>query len=874
MFDIFDVIEGKAELENKEFTKKAAKKKKDKKIVEEKAEEKKVVFENVPKSSEVPEVVDSNVKSEYIEQSMQENKISELESAEVEDNSNNDLNEDSEDDSANLNKTDIENDTGLKFLENPITNHALVGRKKSVFNKYGEDAALFLGRVNEPDYEKKDIYFDSLDPQVVFVCGSRGSGKSYVIGVLAEELALKNSNVGMVVIDPVGVFWSMKHPNRDEREVKLLNNYDLEPKGLDNVFVFIPEGAKTKTPKETYDSTFTIMPSMLTAEDWAITFGIDRFSPTGLLLEKVLKKVEEGYRTIDGLMFKGKGKNYDINDLIYCLDTSEDLTSKERGFKRDSLRALISRFEAAKAWGIFSKTGTPLIEVVVPGQLTVIDVSFLDENVAALLVGVLARRVLAARKINTRKQAARKMGSEGDEQTLEYDIPPTWLFIDEAHTLIPGGGIVTPASKALIEYVKQGRQPGCSLVFATQQPSAIDTRVLSQVGTLICYKLVFDDDIKAVFKRMPTQVPSSFKKPGFIKKLEIGVPLIADRVETTSRAFVANIRPRMSQHEGRETQTAEIKQQLNNSEILENMVFIAKNKLDVYEELDLQGIQTLLKILNMKYKTDVDFEQFSNALISAGVKLENEKYYVEKDDETPEKYLQRIVYKTIVPEYDQGEIEGITKRNLGWDDISIKKVYRPIFKINYKVYNNDGSFVSDLCYIDPVKVEFLHFVDKNFVYSQGFNELRLFDADDVNILMKLPNKNGFDVDWLKNTTGFGEVKLKRVMDRFVQVGLARKEKRGIKNVYFLLKDIDIPKKPLIKILSSMNKLPVQDTEVPQDEILDPRISIEALRNVLGTLWGNIKIDDVETMLREEYMITNLDTKESVLFETYTAKKVA
>jgi len=39
--------------------------------------------------------------------------------------------------------------------------------------------------------EDKDIYMDSLNPHVVFVCGARGSGKSYVLGVIAEELAIE-----------------------------------------------------------------------------------------------------------------------------------------------------------------------------------------------------------------------------------------------------------------------------------------------------------------------------------------------------------------------------------------------------------------------------------------------------------------------------------------------------------------------------------------------------------------------------------------------------------------------------------------------------------------------------------------------------------
>ena len=64
----------------------------------------------------------------------------------------------------------------LKFLQND-EGKAFIGRKKSVFQKYGDEAALFIGRVGEKDLQDKDIYLDSLNPHVVFVCGARGSGK-------------------------------------------------------------------------------------------------------------------------------------------------------------------------------------------------------------------------------------------------------------------------------------------------------------------------------------------------------------------------------------------------------------------------------------------------------------------------------------------------------------------------------------------------------------------------------------------------------------------------------------------------------------------------------------------------------------------------
>ncbi|MEK6821477.1 MAG: hypothetical protein AABY11_03715, partial [archaeon] len=149
------------------------------------------------------------------------------------------------------------NDSGslmkLELLEDPKEKAVFIGRKKSVLQKSGMSGALYLGRVEDDEkYANHKLYLDSLNPHVVFVCGARGSGKSYVLGVVAEELALQNPDVGVVVVDPVGVFWSMRFPNKEEKEVKELPQFDLLPQGLDNLRVFIPEGMKKETPPSTY----------------------------------------------------------------------------------------------------------------------------------------------------------------------------------------------------------------------------------------------------------------------------------------------------------------------------------------------------------------------------------------------------------------------------------------------------------------------------------------------------------------------------------------------------------------------------------------------------------------------------------------------
>ncbi len=468
-----------------------------------------------------------------------------------------------------------------------------IGRKKSIHQKYGEEGALLLGKSVEKNAYGKLVYLDAILPHVIFITGARGSGKSYSLGCIAEELVLKNPNVASVIIDPVGIFWSMKYPNRDEKELKELTEWGLEPKGIEQVRVFIPLGLKDSVPRNTYDKLFSLRPSELTVDDWCLTFGIERFSPTGLLLEKAIEKARQKY------------KNYSIDELVKVIETDKELTSKEKGFKADSRRALVSRLEAAKSWGVFSKEGTSLAEVCKKGKVSVIDISFLEENVASLVIGMLARKILNARKLITRQASMKNYLEEIKDldELLDVEIPPTWLFIDEAHTLIPSGTAKTAATDALIEYVKQGRRPGCSLVFATQQPSAIDTKVLSQLDLLVCHKLVFEEDLKAVMKRIPTVVPKEYEKTNFIRSLPIGIALVGDRSDETSRAFCVKIRPRFSQHEGREVDL--IEEKLSPEKLEEVITGLVVKRLEKLGKLSLVKLEEIVDTMNLKYDAKI-----------------------------------------------------------------------------------------------------------------------------------------------------------------------------------------------------------------------------------------------------------------------------
>ncbi|MEM0360026.1 MAG: helicase HerA-like domain-containing protein [Candidatus Diapherotrites archaeon] len=816
----------------------------------------------------------------------------------------------------------------LSFL-NDGKKSVLIGRKKSVFEKYGFEGALHIGRIAEQEFSGNEVFLDSLNPHVVFVCGARGSGKSYALGIMAEELALKNKNVGIIVIDPVGVFWSMRFPNREEKEIESLKEWGLKPKGLENLMVFIPKGMEKETPRETYDATFSIRPSLLTATDWCLTFGIDKFSPTGLLLEQAMEKVKTGYTTIEGEKIKAKGKDYSIEDIVACLEKDTDLNSGDTGYKKDSIRALVSRFAGAKAWGIFDSTGTPLTELSRENQLTVIDTSFLDDNVTALVIGILARRILAARKVSTRKEAAKRMEVEKESKLLEFEIPPTWLFIDEAHLLIPSGNMKTPATEGLLEYVKQGRRPGCSLVFATQQPSAIDSRVLSQLDIIMTHKLVFNDDIKAVYKRTPAIIPHKYKAGAFIKTLPVGTALTGDRREETSRAFLLKFRPRMSQHEGREAETIEVKKTLDNEAVQRLIAGMYLNRLKRDNYFKVKELERILDSMNKKYSASVALEDIIKELKKNGALFKEKEGIIElpvekEKPESPEEREEEIEEAEMEKEPEPKEIEQlkekemlkeaeslakkakteeepapvsllafsqkiseekardiIKKKKFGFlgllgkshriSDLRLKHI--TVFKVKFNYFNEKNAFRPGTLFVNSQSGEFLHYKDNKFVESTGLKRLYGLSAEEISVLNVISTPK--TAKEISRQAHMEEPKTLQTLKKLVEKGLAKPKKVKEKQAFALATEFELPFSPLHPLHDSIKEIPLVESEVLSKE--EEHYSKKDVSELLKKIWKKIVVTSIEEIYWPAYegiIEDRYGKKSRVLVDAVTGKILA
>ncbi|MBI1973442.1 DUF853 family protein [Candidatus Micrarchaeota archaeon] len=659
-----------------------------------------------------------------------------------------------------------------------------IGRKKSVHREFGREGALLIGRSADAAGVGKHVFLDSISPHVVFICGSRGTGKSFSAGVIAEELVLRNPNVACIVVDPVGIFWSLRYPNKEDAELRKLEEWGLDPSGIEKTSVFIPEGQRTRVPKETFDRTFSLRASELTVDDWCLTFGIDRFSPIGLLLDKVVEKTRE------------RRKNYGLEDMLYTIEKDKDFSSRERGFKQDTRRALASRLDAARSWGVLSRDGTPLAEVCKPGFVSVMDISFLEENVASLVIGMLARKILAARKLVTRKEAAGSAEEEKDvEEVLDVDIPPTWLIIDEAHTLIPSGGRKTAATDALIEYVKQGRRPGCSLVFATQQPSAIDSRVMSQLDLILCHKLVFDEDLHAVMKRMPTLVPPEYEKSRFLKTLPIGIALVGDRSESTSRAFCLEVRPRYSQHEGREA-VMDIGAKASPEKVVSLATSLVYKKLQT-APMSLVRVEEACDALSSRYKVKVDTSAVLKALQAHGCVIDDGTVVslpgVVGRGEENEGQVNSIVAQAPALRVTESEARRLAekmrqRKSLGLfgaeETVSeVRLVREPLYRVSFNLPLQRG-FKELYCYCDENGE--LYYWEKGLRRTTGLAALEGFDERRLRVLKAL--RKPADVRTLAKHTSLTAQGLARILADLGEAGLIEEQKKGV----YRARKLDVP----------------------------------------------------------------------------------
>ncbi|QIK78375.1 ATP-binding protein [Sphingomonas piscis] len=163
--------------------------------------------------------------------------------------------------------------------------------------KPGEYSNLaYIGKILEStagkSYLGADAWLDVTFPHVIYITGTRGSGKSFDLGVILEGIsalqapsAIQNdvTPITSILIDTQSQFWTLRFPPNqnipaNEQQLAELSRWNLKASGLANTRFYVPPGT-TKFLGDEIE--LTVRPQDVTHAEWCALLGQEVYGPKG-----------------------------------------------------------------------------------------------------------------------------------------------------------------------------------------------------------------------------------------------------------------------------------------------------------------------------------------------------------------------------------------------------------------------------------------------------------------------------------------------------------------------------------------------------------------------------------------------------------------
>ncbi len=427
-----------------------------------------------------------------------------------------------------------------------MSREEIFGREEKLVEEEGKKGCGYMGKiVSYPGgkYEEVgSIYMDLTSPHCMLVLGKRGTGKSYSLGVMAENFAKLEpevkENISVVMIDTMSVFHGLKTKNVNDYEVNRLKDFKgLSPKGFGkDIKTFMPKLALEKYDKgerPDYDHLLQFPLKEVGANEWLSLFDLDTTDPEGIALMKTVREMEK------------KKEHYGFSELY------DELDRQTEGKTRESLKNFFEQMESLK---IFTRKSSSFDQITSGGNINILDMSYLGRlkgyDVRNLLVSIIAEKLLKKRTLFSTLEMQAKAGMlDSDLKKKVTENPVVYMVIDEGHLFLPKKGD-TISSEILLDWVKLGRHPGLSLILATQEPGALHESAIRQSDMILAHNLTAHDDIEALGKARQSYMKEGKDIQSIVSKMEFkrGLAVLFD--DKTRKMEMCRIRPRMSLHTG------------------------------------------------------------------------------------------------------------------------------------------------------------------------------------------------------------------------------------------------------------------------------------------------------------------------------------
>jgi DNA helicase HerA-like ATPase len=311
-------------------------------------------------------------------------------------------------------------------------------------------------------------------PRNLGIFGTVGSGKSNTTQVIVEEAA--RNGWAVIVVDVEGEYTDMDLPADDARLAGALARFGRRPEGVTDLCVFHPAGsASDKSGSEPFtlrlaDFDTSVIGEILEVsvpERNALTESVE------YLLQKARTRVAtnepEGLHT---LLDASPRARLPFNLRSLRERASERSARGTEFFDFAGLAAKLSWLVHAEAFDLVNLPSLDVARMVVPGRVSVIDVSVANDVVKNMVTADLLRKAFALK-------------------LTRPDAPPTLLVIEEAHSFISRERVQTMQATLhmLRNITRRGRKRWLAMAFVSQQPGHLPPELFELCNTRIVHAL-------------------------------------------------------------------------------------------------------------------------------------------------------------------------------------------------------------------------------------------------------------------------------------------------------------------------------------------------------------------------------------------------
>lgn len=311
-------------------------------------------------------------------------------------------------------------------------------------------------------------------PRNVGIFGTVGSGKSNSVQVLVEEASA--SGWAVVLLDLEGEYVDMDQPMAMDALVPRLSQFGREPRGLPDFHVYHPISCSScRSDSRPFalrlaDFESSIIAELLQtnrAERNALLDCIDHFEQKAQA--STLRTEADRLATLLDASSNAK--------VPYTLQTLRSRANERSARSTESMDfvGLGSKLQLLIHAGVFDQAGVrglDMAELLVPGRVSVIDVSVANDTVKNLVTADLIRKAFAWK-------------------TSRPEGAPTLVVIEEAHSFMSREKVQTMQATLhmLRNVTRRGRKHWLSLAFVSQQPGHLPPEIFELCNTRLVHTL-------------------------------------------------------------------------------------------------------------------------------------------------------------------------------------------------------------------------------------------------------------------------------------------------------------------------------------------------------------------------------------------------